>query len=76
MHRNGDAREVPTGGLKGSAHRMQRRGDARVQGMNVLNKTNVKIRRAIAADRSANDTAKQAAMTRETDISAEDVKEK
>ena len=36
----------------------------------------VRIRRAIAADRSANDTAKQATMTRETDISAEHVKEK
>ena len=35
----------------------------------------VRIRRAIAADRSATDTAKQA-MTRVTDISAEHVKEK
>ena len=33
-------------------------------------------RRAIAADRSANDTAKQVTMTRETDISAEHAKEK
>ena len=34
----------------------------------------VGIRRAIAADRSANDTAKQATMVRERDISAEHVK--
>ena len=35
-----------------------------------------RTRRAITADRSANDTAKQATMTRDTDISAEHVKEK
>ena len=35
-----------------------------------------RVRRAIAADRSANDIAKQATMTRETDISAEHAKEK
>ena len=34
-----------------------------------------RIRRAIAANRSANDTAKQATMTRETDMSAEHKKE-
>ena len=57
-------------GFTRSAHRIQMRGGARVQG------TSVRIRRAMAADRSANDTAKQATMTRETDISAEHVKEK
>ena len=36
----------------------------------------VRTRRASAADCSANDTAKQATMTRETDISAEHVEEK
>ena len=75
VHRNGDVREVLIGYLKRSAHRIQSRGDARVQGMSVgtrrVQERSVKIRRAIGADRSANDTAKQATMTRETDISAE-----
>ena len=75
VHRNGDVREVLIGCLKRSAHRIQSRGDARVQGMSVgtrrVQERSVRIRRAIGADRSANDTAKQATMTRETDISAE-----
>ena len=40
-----------------------------------MRERSVRIRRASAADRSANDTAKQAMMTRETEISAEHVKE-
>ena len=75
VHRNGDVREVLIGYLKRSAHRIQSRGDARVQGMSVgtrrVQERSVRIRRAIGADRSANDTAKEATMTRETDISAE-----
>ena len=80
VHRNGDAREVLAGGFKRSEHRIQRRGDARVQGMRLgtrrVQERSVRIRRAIAADRSANDTAQQATMTRETDISAEHVQVK
>ena len=80
VHRNGDAREVLAGGFKRSAHRIQRRGDARVQGMSLgtrrVQERSVRIRRAIAADRSANDTAQKATMTRETDISSEHVQEK
>ena len=41
-----------------------------------MQERSVRKRRAIAADRRANDTAKQATMTRETDIAAEHVKEK
>ena len=45
-------------------------------GTGCVQERSVRIRRAIAADRSANDTAKQTTMTRETEISAEHVKEK
>ena len=53
-----------TGGLKRSRDRIQTRGDARVQCKSEASRT----RRAIAADRSANDIAKQVTMTRVTDI--------
>ena len=53
-----------TGGLKRSRDRIQTRGDARVQCKKEASRT----RRATAADRRANDIAKQVTMTRETDI--------
>ena len=53
-----------TGGLKRSRDRIQRRLDARVP----CKKEASRIRRPIAADRSANDIAKQVTMTREADI--------
>ena len=53
----GNSRKALTRGLTRSRHRIQRRGDARVQGMSV------RKRRAIAADHSANDTAKRATIS-------------
>ena len=38
-----------------------------------MQETSVRIRRAIGADRSASDTARQVTMTRETDKTAEHV---
>ena len=49
-------RNALAGDFTRSRDRIQRRGDARVQGMSV------RIRRAVAADRSPNDTVKQATL--------------